>query len=76
MDLLESQTHRIGFNSAIDSIIIFPSSTFKYIHETLRMEHDQRVIIRFLHNQGADAHNIIQRLQAQFAQDAYTFRTI
>jgi hypothetical protein len=76
MDLLESQTDRIGFNSAVDSIIIFPSCKFKYVHEKLRMECDQRVIIRFLHNERADAHDIAHRLQAQFVQNAYILRTV
>jgi hypothetical protein len=58
---LESQTDRIGFNSTIDSRIIFSSCTFKYANETFRMEYDRRVIIRFLHNEDADADNITQR---------------
>jgi hypothetical protein len=70
MNPLESKIHRIGFNSAVDLIIIFPSLS-KYVNEALRMEYNQRVIIRFLHNERADAHDIIQRLQAQFAQGAY-----
>jgi hypothetical protein len=76
MDRLDNQTDRIGFNSAADSIIIFAFCTFNYVNETLWMEYDQRVIIRFLHNERADAHNITQRLQAQFSQDAYTLRTV
>jgi hypothetical protein len=40
------------------------------------MGHDQRTIIKFLHNEKANAHDIIHRLQVQFAQDAYTIRTI
>jgi hypothetical protein len=58
MNLLENQINRIGFNSAVDSIIISPSCTFKYVNEMFRMEYDQRVIIRFVHNEGADAHDI------------------
>jgi hypothetical protein len=40
------------------------------------MEYGQRVVIRFLHNEEADVHDITQRLQAQFAQDAYALRTV
>jgi hypothetical protein len=76
MNTLENQTNRIDFNSAVDFIIIFPSCTFEYINEAFRMESDQRVIIRFLHNEGADAHDIRQKLQAQFAQDACALRTV
>jgi hypothetical protein len=67
MDSLESQTDRIGFNSAVDSIIIFRSCTLKYDNETFKMESDHRMTIRFLHNERVDAHDITQRLQAQFA---------
>jgi hypothetical protein len=40
------------------------------------MEHNQRIIVRFLHNERSDAHDIIQRFQAQFAQDIYELRTV
>jgi hypothetical protein len=40
------------------------------------MEYDQRAIIRFLHNKRADAHDITQKLQAQFPQDACALRTV
>jgi hypothetical protein len=40
------------------------------------MEYGQRVVIRFLHNEEADVHDITQRLQAQFVQDAYAPRTV
>jgi hypothetical protein len=53
------------------------------------MECDQRTIIRFLHNERADAHDIAyrlqaqtsgtdfrQRLQTQFAQNAYVLPTV
>jgi hypothetical protein len=32
------------------------------------MEYDQRVIIKFLLNEGADAHGIADRLQTQFGE--------
>jgi hypothetical protein len=35
------------------------------------MEHDQRVIIKFFWNEGADARDIAARLQAKFAEHAY-----
>jgi transposase len=40
------------------------------------MEYDQRVIIRFLANEGADARQIADRLQAQFTEDSYQLRTV
>jgi hypothetical protein len=39
------------------------------------MEHDQRVTIRFLLNEGTDIHDITNRLQAQFGEHAYELRT-
>jgi hypothetical protein len=46
------------------------------LNETFRMKYDQRVIIRFLQNEGADVHNNAQRIQTEFAQDAYALRTV
>jgi transposase len=40
------------------------------------MEYDQRLIIRFLANEGADARQIADRLQAQFAEHCYQLRTV
>jgi hypothetical protein len=40
------------------------------------MEYDQRVIIRFFWIDGIDIHEITQRLQAQFHEKTYTFRTV
>jgi hypothetical protein len=40
------------------------------------MEYDQRVIIRFLWNEGIDAHEIIYRLQAQFSEQADALGTV
>jgi hypothetical protein len=71
---LESQADRIGFNYAVDYIIIVPSFTLKYINEIFRMKYDQRVIIRFLYNEGADADNIAQILQAQLFKMAIHFK--
>jgi hypothetical protein len=34
------------------------------------------VIIKFLHNERANAHDITQRLQEQFAQNVYALRMI
>jgi hypothetical protein len=39
------------------------------------MEYDQRVIIRFLSNEGIAADEITTRLQAQFAEHMYKLRT-
>jgi hypothetical protein len=40
------------------------------------MEYDQRVIIRFLLNEGVDIRDIVDRLQAQFGKHAYKLQTI
>jgi transposase len=40
------------------------------------MEHDQRVIIRFLSNERIAADEITTKLQAQFAKHAYKLRTV
>jgi hypothetical protein len=40
------------------------------------MDHDQRVIIKFLWNEGANACQIAAKLQAQIAEHAYQLRTI
>jgi hypothetical protein len=40
------------------------------------MEYDQRVIIRFLSNEGIAADEITTRFQAQFAEHAYKLRTV
>jgi hypothetical protein len=40
------------------------------------MEYDQRVIIKFLLNKKADTFDITDRLQIQFGEHAYEFRTV
>jgi hypothetical protein len=40
------------------------------------MGYDQRVIIKFLWNEGADACQIAARLQTQFAEHIYQFRIV
>jgi hypothetical protein len=40
------------------------------------MEYGQRVIMRFLRNEEVDAHEIMQRLQAQFGDSFYALRTV
>jgi hypothetical protein len=40
------------------------------------IEYDQRVIIRFLWNEGIDANQITARLQEQFNKHAYKLRTV
>jgi hypothetical protein len=40
------------------------------------MECDQRVIIKFLLNEEADASDIADRLHAQFDEHAYKLRTV
>jgi hypothetical protein len=40
------------------------------------MEHDQRIIINFLSNEGTQAYEIIHKLQAQFHREAYAFQIV
>jgi hypothetical protein len=56
--------------------MIFPIWTLKSIHNTFGMEYDQRVIIKFLWNEGADIHQSAARLQVQFAEHAYQLPTV
>jgi hypothetical protein len=56
--------------------MIFPGWTFKPVHEPFEMEYDQRVIIKFLWNEGADTRQIADRLQAQFAEHSYQLRMV
>jgi hypothetical protein len=37
------------------------------------MEYDQRAIIKFLSNQRTNTHEITQRFQTQFHEEAYNF---
>jgi hypothetical protein len=71
----ESEIDQIDFEYAIDNIIIFLFCTLQSVNGTFRVEYDERVIIRFLWNEGIDAHDIIHRLQGQFGEHAYVFRT-
>jgi hypothetical protein len=64
------------FQDATDAIISFPFCTLKSVKDTFRMDHDQRVIIKFLFNEKADARDIADRLQAQFDEHAHTIRTV
>jgi hypothetical protein len=40
------------------------------------IEYEQRVIIKFLFNEGDDARQIAERLRAQFHKDACALRTV
>jgi hypothetical protein len=40
------------------------------------MEYDQRMIIKFLLNEGPDACDIADKLQAQFGEHVYVLRMI
>jgi hypothetical protein len=56
--------------------MIFPVWTLKSVKSTLATEYDQIRIIKFLWNEEADARDIADTLQAQFAEHAYHLRTI
>jgi hypothetical protein len=40
------------------------------------MEYDQRVIIKFLYNEAADARQIVIGLQVQFGEHSYQLRMV
>jgi hypothetical protein len=48
----------------------------KSVQGLFMIEHDQRVIVWNLWNERIDANQIIARLQAQFDEYAYKFRTV
>jgi hypothetical protein len=54
---------QINSEHAIYAIIIFPFCALKFVKATFRIEYDQRVIIKFLLNEGADARDIADILQ-------------
>jgi hypothetical protein len=56
--------------------MIFPVWTLKFVDGPFGMECDQRMIIKFLWNEGANAHQIADRLQEQFAEHSYQLRTV
>jgi hypothetical protein len=56
--------------------MIFPVWLLKSINGLFGMDDDERVIITFLWNEGADACQIAARLQAQFAEHVYQLRTV
>jgi hypothetical protein len=56
--------------------MIFPVWTFQSVKSIFGMDDDQRVIIRFLWNEGADASNIAIELQAQLSENGYQLRTV
>jgi hypothetical protein len=63
VDPSESYIDQIGFDCAALSKMIVSVWTLKSVKITFVMEHDQRMIIKLLENEGADARNIGDRLQ-------------
>jgi hypothetical protein len=50
--------------------------TLKDVKIYISMEYDQRLILKFLFNEGCDANQIVERLEAQFHEDAYSSRSV
>jgi hypothetical protein len=48
----------------------------KHVGPFILIEYNQQVIIKFLVNDGLDAHQIAPKLAAQFGEDAYPLRTV
>jgi hypothetical protein len=76
VDPSETEIDQVGFECATDGLIIFPFYTLNFFKGTFRIEHDQRVIIRFLWNERINTHEITRRLQAQFGEHGYAIRTV
>jgi hypothetical protein len=76
VDPSESSIDQIDFEHAIHAIIIFLFYALKSVKGSFRIEHDQRVIIKFLLNEKADGRGIADKLQTQFDEHAYKFRTV
>jgi hypothetical protein len=55
---------------------VLPFGTLKSVEGPFVIEYDQRVIIRFLSNEGIGADEITTRLQAQFGEHTYKVRTV
>jgi hypothetical protein len=56
--------------------MILPVWTLKSVNSPFGMEYDQRVIIKFLLNEGADVRDIADRLQEQFGEYIYKVQTV
>jgi hypothetical protein len=56
--------------------VIFPLWTLKSVKNMFVMDRDQRMIIKFLWNEGAGACQIAARLQTQFVEHVYQFQTV
>jgi hypothetical protein len=52
------------------------SQSVKSVEDTLRMEYDQRVIIKFFLNEGGDARAPADRLQIRLDEHVYELRTV
>jgi hypothetical protein len=72
-------------NQLLDQRLPFPETlenefsgddTLKGVENEIPMESDQRVIIKFLFNERHDANQILERLEAQFQEDAYSLRSV
>jgi serine phosphatase RsbU (regulator of sigma subunit) len=48
----------------------------KDVKASLPMECDQRVIIKFLFNGQCDVNQIVEKLKAQFHENAYSLRSV
>jgi hypothetical protein len=50
--------------------------TLKNIKADIPMEYNRRVIIKFLFSERCDAGRIVERLEIQFHEDAYSLRSV
>jgi hypothetical protein len=64
----------ISYASHQDS---FPLTSPIYdVEAPIRMEYEQRVIIKFLFNDGLDPRQLVEKLEAQFHEDGYSLRAV
>jgi hypothetical protein len=75
LDPSESEIDQIEFNCVAFKNDL-PGLDLKIRENTFGIDHDQRVIIKFLWNEEVDAHQIAARLQGHFFEHAYQLQTV
>jgi hypothetical protein len=66
---------RFPFHETLENEFL-GDDAFKDVKVYISIEYDQRVIIKFLFSERCDANQIVERLEAQFREDAYSLPSI
>jgi hypothetical protein len=64
----------ISYTSHRDSFLL--ARTIHEVQGTFRMEYEQRVIIKFLFNDGLDPHQIVEQLETPFHEGDYSLHVV